>query len=630
MKKVFVFAAAAICAAALAVSCDKNSIETVDNPQVGSRVLTCVFAEPDSKFSIDNEGKTAWEVGDEIFVHAGEDGTESITYALTASDISNNGKTATVHIGELAPYVRTDVSYESTYYAIYPASAVTNTNPMYYNTRINDFSMPVMGGYDDANGNLVFHNLCGVITFTVTGDFDSFSFSGNEQEAVTYTPEFQWRITQKTDHTEYFDVKLTSDGAQCNPETEITKPVLTNGELNYVCVPNGVKLNGGFTLKFYKGDEIKKVAVTEKSVNLARNKMLILGDITGKLTDYVAPNTDASTHTSGINNATDLSSAGPANCYIITAPGAYKLPVVKGNSNESAGYVYDAAILWETYNNNTEVVVNSVIASIDFDGPQNYVYFTTPAELKPGNAVIAAKDYQGKIIWSWHIWIPSTAISNVAASDICGFTIMDRNLGALEATSTEGATVESYGLFYEWGRKDPFPGAKKVAQWTTLAKIAPEDAITISSEISSASAVANPTVYAKDFAPASGSWAVDSKTINDPCPAGYRMPYAAKNSYPLYNTSNIGTACGDGKWEANAEGSFLRLGSGANAVIFPAAGYLDNTIQEVSHGSDRAAIWYIPTDTSSYYHINLRIDEGSYKAGSTSAKRGCNVRCVVM
>lgn len=76
-----------------------------------------------------------------------------------------------------------------------------------------------------------------------------------------------------------------------------------------------------------------------------------------------------------------------------------------------------------------------------------------------GNLILAGYDAKGEIIWSWHLWFtqePDMMKSN-------SFVVMDRNLGATHAPSgttppAAGDDLENtYGLFYQWGRKDPFP-----------------------------------------------------------------------------------------------------------------------------------------------------------------------------
>ena len=108
----------AFAAALLSLSCEREK----DAPAAGEgvlqgRVFTCVIASP-TKVSVDESGKTAWEPGDEILVHAGADGTARQVVTLTESDISADGKKATFTLSGLEPY-RTEGSV-STYYAQYP------------------------------------------------------------------------------------------------------------------------------------------------------------------------------------------------------------------------------------------------------------------------------------------------------------------------------------------------------------------------------------------------------------------------------------------------------------------------------------------------------------------------------
>lgn len=103
-----------------------------------------------------------------------------------------------------------------------------------------------------------------------------------------------------------------------------------------------------------------------------------------------------------------------------------------------------------------------------------------------GNAVVALKDGQNKVIWSWHIWAPETTPVALApyttesvlpnASNLVNPTksglppltteFMDRNLGALQVfpdlsaspTAAQAQQIRnSGGMLYQWGRKDPIP-----------------------------------------------------------------------------------------------------------------------------------------------------------------------------
>lgn len=112
---------------------------------------------------------------------------------------------------------------------------------------------------------------------------------------------------------------------------------------------------------------------------------------------------------------------------------------------------------------------------------------------KKGNAVVAAHigpkgDSSDPICWSWHLWVTNydPGLGEIGDIDHQGefklengsgslwrypafavHTYMDRYLGAMDVrTDVVGGTpkltsalIDSYGLHYQWGRKDPFPGA---------------------------------------------------------------------------------------------------------------------------------------------------------------------------
>ena len=70
-----------------------------------------------------------------------------------------------------------------------------------------------------------------------------------------------------------------------------------------------------------------------------------------------------------------------------------------------------------------------------------------------GNAVIGLFDVTDNCIWSWHIWSVDYDPASTAQTYVSGAVFMDRNLGAITTDCTQPA---SRGLYYQWGRKDPF------------------------------------------------------------------------------------------------------------------------------------------------------------------------------
>ena len=83
---------------------------------------------------------------------------------------------------------------------------------------------------------------------------------------------------------------------------------------------------------------------------------------------------------------------------------------------------------------------------------------------REGNAVIAAYDSQRKVLWSWHIWVTDRPVDVTFGTGNTAITLLDRNLGATAsdasttASKDDGSLLETYGLYYQWGRKDPSMG----------------------------------------------------------------------------------------------------------------------------------------------------------------------------
>lgn len=325
----------------------------------------------------------------------------------------------------------------------------------------------------------------------------------------------------------------------------------------------------------------------------------------------------------------NLAKKGTANCYIVTAAGGYKFPTVKGNSSESAGAIASAEVLWETYNNADEVTANSVIATAEYE--DGFVKFETPETLKPGNAVIAAKDATGTILWSWHIWIPETAITTNTYGDIFSSALMDRNLGALlapEAGSTP-VPVEAYGLSYQWGRKDPFVGPRSNDGSSKNARVAGVELSEAEATISLAESIANPTLMGHtdngNWMDVSDNtlWTNDTKTIYDPCPAGYRVP-ARDNTQPLFS-SDVTAVTG---WAVDMTNGWIKIGD--PSAVFPIGGYRDDYgVDSFAKVGKRVAIWcsYASAEAKAY-HLNWRPDGGTFALGECAKARGGYVRCV--
>ena len=72
---------------------------------------------------------------------------------------------------------------------------------------------------------------------------------------------------------------------------------------------------------------------------------------------------------------------------------------------------------------------------------------------RTGNAMIGLFDQNDVCVWSWHIWVASDNPAANQHSYAGGRIFMDRNLGALNNSVFDPSFR---GLYYQWGRKDPF------------------------------------------------------------------------------------------------------------------------------------------------------------------------------
>ena len=300
-------------------------------------------------------------------------------------------------------------------------------------------------------------------------------------------------------------------------------------------------------------------------------------------------------------NGVDLSKNGTANSYIISAAGSYKFSTVKGNSSESVGVVASAEVLWETFGTDVTPNVGDLVKNISYKNGE--VTFQTAATFKEGNAVIAAKDASGNILWSWHIWLTDQPQGQVYYNN--AGTMMDRNLGATSATPGD---VGALGLLYQWGRKDPFLGSSSISS-NTLA----ESTITWPSAVSSDSsngtiafATANPTTfitrntnnndwyYTGDSSTDNTRWTTSesNKSIYDPCPSGWRVPDGGSNGV-------LSKACGSSSkfsgypYDGTNEGMNFSGKFGSAATIwYPASGYrLYNNDGSLSSVGDNGYYW---------------------------------------
>ena len=322
--------------------------------------------------------------------------------------------------------------------------------------------------------------------------------------------------------------------------------------------------------------------------------------------------------------AVTLGTQETANCYIVSEPGTYRLPVVQGNSSSTVGTPAYGELIWETVNTNASLTKNTVVSDVAYyDG---YLYFAVPEEIKAGNALVAAVDETGTILWSWHIWILPEGYEDQTYSEgdpnpYSGAVMMDRNLGALSAAP---GAVNANGLLYQWGRKDPFPGAG-VLSATTAAKIAGTSVSTVSQTTDNGTvefATANPTKFiyksSNDWLVTSDAslWSAGAKTIYDPCPAGYHIPFADAIS---------GLTIANAAWNDTYKGRSITIDG--QTVWFPAPGTRASASGSLQNTGTISYLWFDKNGTSGQNAWKASSDTIGIAAKAQPQAAGFSVRC---
>ena len=380
-----------------------------------------------------------------------------------------------------------------------------------------------------------------------------------------------------------------------------------------------------------------------------------------------------------------------ANCYLVHAPGTYRFPMVYGNAYldgrvNAAAYTYfgkaaphrfrdgldnvilspnlssasQVALLWDDgcepvapYEPKPQVQNVQLVKNPKGDGV-DYIQFTIPTEIYQANAVIAAKDATGTIIWSWHIWVtPYRSGYDHQASERevinngytyhlwnyalghydyrCGYPerkvivrftqqggVSDTPRVAYLHVLKEILLFESsreYACLYQCGRKDPFS-----TKYYRLIKKSSNVASTIDGAVSLYKSVRNPIAFVTrgrtqiftwyEWAGMSGYalWNtqqggnnVGRKSVYDPSPVGYMVPP-------------------NGLWGKNPDVSeFSYLNVGFISCMKGLAGAPDAAI------GDGINYWssYIYTNEQSYALIK---DKSSFKVVAKAMSFGYAVR----
>ena len=223
---------------------------------------------------------------------------------------------------------------------------------------------------------------------------------------------------------------------------------------------------------------------------------------------------------------------------------------------------------------------------------------------KKGNAVIAVYDSQRKVLWSWHIWVAGDEPRDVSytVGENTTIVLLDRNLGAV-ADVDNSNLEDTYGLYYQWGRKDPSMGPPSYDYLPqSTATIEYYDYYGMKWNYAGVVAMAQPTlrdgvenpmylVMPTDFSmttyqydwlytnvdnlwgdydhSAAESTSSRLKTIYDPCPFGYMVPQDEIST--LFAEADLSQTTGG--YVIRGEVNRGEVNSSAYDSFFPYAGY---------------------------------------------------------
>ena len=320
----------------------------------------------------------------------------------------------------------------------------------------------------------------------------------------------------------------------------------------------------------------------------------------------------------------------PANCYVACEPKTrYKFDPTRGGNGSVELATSEIKLLWQTASNLVQYLDMRDDYAVFYIAPDKDDDDKELDTVVPGNAVIGAYNEAGELIWSWHIWVTNN--DPMAAENtftLGGEVMMNHNLGAdtNNEGKTDGKTIfNSYGVLYQWGRKDPIPGPN---DWNFSLNY--DDVIYNSDNYSTplkyeesskggsiewttmnplSVVIGNPD-NAFDWLSSGHDdalWSAKSKSNYDTCPRGWRVPDSK-----VFESLTIAANEDAMPWEDAQKmyGWWLEDTTNGNTHFFSAAGrrnYLDGRLDNMNVNEELPVPW-------SGYYWSATTDGDSAKA----------------
>lgn len=365
------------------------------------------------------------------------------------------------------------------------------------------------------------------------------------------------------------------------------------------------------------------------------------------------------------NDGTARSNMTTANCYMVHNKGVYGLPLVYGNAIKD-GVANTAAYTGVSGDNTTETFPNhagigitdpwiknnkddseknisvksaellwqdadGLITNVGISGDYLTFQLTKDASTQEGNAVVAAKDANGTIVWSWHIWVTKQTFASGDLTTVStgnhDYKVTPVNLGWVQSGDN---VKQGTNTFYQWGRKDPFPGSGSVTyEASTAATIA--DNIKNPTKFylnNSFSGPCTTTYYnmwdAENTATDNVATAT-KKTVYDPCPPGFCVPTANLYYWMTGGTTQEYGSNNNAEWDSTNKGLLWKANS--SNIFFPASGYRSHASGTLNDVGSTGGCW--SASPCSYYSgRNLYFNSGDRYWGNNNRAFGFPVRAV--